>query len=322
MRFYDLISDYDNYEPAEEVSDRKEIVGWCPIYGRQHPAILKIKEGEDAILTIDLPSPNIGDFLTTWGGLQIITDKVAQLFKEQGFSGYELKPVRINKIKRMRKPKPIPKLWEFVVTGFAGMAPIESGVKLTYKCEACNHIEYSSCTNVSALIDMYQWDGSDFFSVYPMGSFLVTERVKNLIEEKKLTNCKVIPLEEAGIPERLMRGGKLYYYMSIDRARAFGEPLGIYIDPKKLWQRAVQLEEEQIWPNGLGRWDTQWGKEWRENEWDKEWRIFLMEYMRQGKGILSKDILIEQLEEMLKKYSVVQQAIEDITKKIEEVKNL
>ncbi|MEW6103876.1 MAG: hypothetical protein AB1630_08725, partial [bacterium] len=251
MKFYELGYDDDNYEDAEEVSDRTEIVGWCPIYGRWHPGILKKKEGEEAILTIDLSSPDIGDFIRIWGRRNLIViDKVAQLFKEARFTGYELKPVRINKIKRMRKPKPIPKLWELVITGFAGMASSESGVKLTYKCEYCNRIKYSGCTNKSALIDSSQWNGSDFFFIYPMTNFIfITERVKEFIEENKLTACKTILIEEIKGIEDYLLGGKLYYNMPIERARAFGEPLGIYVDPKELWQRAIQLDNDQNWPS-------------------------------------------------------------------------
>ncbi|MEW6609802.1 MAG: hypothetical protein AB1414_20555, partial [bacterium] len=71
-------------------------------------------------LMIELPSPNIRDFIwIVFGGECLITDKVAGLFKEAGFTGYELKPVTVKKVKRMGKePKPIPQLWEMVITGW------------------------------------------------------------------------------------------------------------------------------------------------------------------------------------------------------------
>ncbi|MEW6609861.1 MAG: hypothetical protein AB1414_20855, partial [bacterium] len=71
-------------------------------------------------LMIELPSPNIKDFVwIVFGGECLITDKVAGLFKEAGFTGYELKPVTVKKVKRMGKePKPIPQLWEMVITGW------------------------------------------------------------------------------------------------------------------------------------------------------------------------------------------------------------
>lgn len=169
-------------------------------------------------LIINLPTSRIGDFVWTWYSDCLITDRVADLFRQAKFTGYELKPVTvakvykyhkekditfidgkawgITKVTRDRKPKPIPPLWELVVTGKGGNAHPKSGIKLKYECKTCG-LTYYTGFGKGLYVDEKQWDGSDFFTIWPLPKYyLVTERVKNFAEVNKLTNCKFIPMEE------------------------------------------------------------------------------------------------------------------------------
>lgn len=238
MKFYELVYDDDNYEDAKEVGDESMHIGACPKYGLKHPFIWKKREGEKGNLIIDLPSLKIGDFIATFGCTAwMITDKVAQLFKDQGFTGYELRPVRVNKVERMKEGREIPKLWQLVITGWGGIAPSESGIKrIGQPCEACGYWEYSGMSNPSALIDPSQWDGSDFFMVFPLVQYIfVTERVKQFIEEKGLKGCvfrEPKDIKPFDVDDRIGSSRRtLSYYMPKDRAKEIGEPLGLYWEP-------------------------------------------------------------------------------------------
>jgi len=201
-------------------------------------------------LGVLLTSKRITDFIWTWHWDCLIHDRVLGLFRDNGFTGFEVKPVVAHMKIRAKKRDwcddnpglrledvasvEIPKLWEVVVTGWAGIAPPESGVKLIESCPGCGYLEYQGFSDPSRLIDDMQWDGSDFFIVWPYPSFVfVTDRVAKIIRREKLTGAKLrapetlevypptIPLGRAG-------PGRLSYCMPEPRARELGEPLGIY----------------------------------------------------------------------------------------------
>lgn len=163
-------------------------------------------------LTVILGSPRIGDFVWTWYSECLMTERVRALFEEAGFTGFEAKPVTIERVKRVRRGQPveIPTLWELVVTGKGGNAHPDSGIRVIYTCEACGMVRYSSYQN-GIIVDEAQWDGSDFFTVngYPT-HILVTERVKDLIVTNQLTNCALLPPHTLRWPELVVRPEEVY----------------------------------------------------------------------------------------------------------------
>lgn len=197
-------------------------------------------------LSVLLTSKRITDFVWTWYSECLIQDRTLTLFREEGFTGFEVKPVKARMKVRAKHPDPcddnpglkaedaaemeIPTVWELVVTGWGGVAPPESGVRLAESCPTCGHLVYTSFENPSLLIDEEQWDGSDFFIVWPLPRFIfVTDRVARFIRKHKLTGVRL------QAPETLRRGpsgelspGRLSHSMPEARARELGEPLGIY----------------------------------------------------------------------------------------------
>lgn len=144
---------------------------------------------------VDLPSTNVPHFLSTFLSDYIITDEVRQLFEKAGFKGYILKPVIVNKVRKGNREE-IPPLWEFIVIGKGGDAHPKSGIRLRYACPGCDMRDYT-CFGKGLFIDESQWDGSDFFTVWPLPKFIiVTEKIKNFIKKHKLKNCKFTPTKE------------------------------------------------------------------------------------------------------------------------------
>jgi hypothetical protein len=167
----------------------------CPI-DPTHPRV----SGRCAYLSIVLPFPEIGDFVWTSYSEAVVPDRTLSLFKNAGFTGFEARSVKVEKIEglsRKQSEQPaIPPLWELVITGQGGDAAAESKIRLIDHCEGCGYKEYSSFHN-GIVVDETNWDGSDFFTVNGYTKFiLVTERVKNLIMSHQLTNCVLIPSHE------------------------------------------------------------------------------------------------------------------------------
>jgi len=176
-------------------------------------------------LSVTLPGCSVKDIVWTWQSECLLTDRVLKLFKARGFTGFEVKPVKAAFKGCEDKP---PRLWELVVTGWAGMAPHESGIKLIRYCEACGLKTYSAPTHPAALISPSQWDGSDFFMVWPLRKFIfLTERVAQVIRENRFAGAVLKLPQDVGF-SGTFSGSRLSYCMPEQRARELGEPLGIY----------------------------------------------------------------------------------------------
>jgi len=82
-------------------------------------------------LRVILRSSRIDDLVWTWHNDCVIQDRVLRRFREAGFSGFEVAPVEVTKIRVRRAAdqaeaiRQLPALWEVIVTGWAGEAPAE-----------------------------------------------------------------------------------------------------------------------------------------------------------------------------------------------------
>jgi hypothetical protein len=179
-------------------------------------------------LSIALRGKNdVQDFVWTWLSECLFQDRVLGLFRVELLTGFEVESVKA-RFKRWRPEEP-PTLWELVVTGWAGVAPPESGIKLVTHCDACRHRTYSDFTNPEALIDESQWDGSDFFMVWPLPGFVfVSERAAQLIRRYELTGCVLEAVAQLKYDNTGLTPGRLSYWMPDTRAHELGDPLGIY----------------------------------------------------------------------------------------------
>lgn len=148
-------------------------------------------------LAVVLPSRKIGDFIWTWYSDCIATDGTLSLFRHAGFTGFEARPVTVERIKRLsrkhREEAIIPPLWELLIQGKGGDAAPESGIYPLYEVEESGKVQYSSFRN-GIVVDENNWDGSDFFTVNGYPKFiLVSDQVKDLIVCHQLINCALIP---------------------------------------------------------------------------------------------------------------------------------
>jgi hypothetical protein len=199
--------------------DLEQIV--CPIHSGHQRAGKRVTN-----LSITLPALPMDDLLWTWYSECIISDLSLQLFQNCNFTGFETKPVLSHPGRNSSRT--IPKLWELVIVGWAGIAPPESGIKLIESCSGCGLLRYSCFDDPEKLINESKWDGSDFFIVWPLPRFIfVTDRVKKAIEEKGLRGGRFIASKDLKCINDL-GPGRLSHIMPDNRARMLGKSLGIY----------------------------------------------------------------------------------------------
>lgn len=179
-------------------------------------------------LSVTLPSGIVQDIVWTWYSECLIQDHVLDLFRRENFTGFEVKPVEARFKNGSDHP---PKLWELIVTGWAGLARPESGIKRVQYCEACQHVRYSGIKDARYLIDKAQWDGSDIFMVWPMPKYVfVTKKVADFVRGHGFTGVVLIPTHELRQNPALIDGygpGRLSCSMPEARARELGAASGI-----------------------------------------------------------------------------------------------
>jgi hypothetical protein len=229
MTFYKLQDD-ERFPDAEwDVARIDMTTVTCPLSRGHQRASGRLND-----LTIILPSIKIGDFSWTVFSECIVTDRVAKLFRQEALTGYRLSPVHVSGIRaKGSNVGQVPQLWELQLNGWAGIAGPESGIVLRSACEGCGHLVYSTYTDASQLIDPKNWDGSDFFMVWPLPRYVfVTERVRDVVLGEGLSGSELIPVQELESPRTRnidsLSPGRLRDWMPEGRARQLGEPLGIY----------------------------------------------------------------------------------------------
>lgn len=188
-------------------------------------------------LSIILPEIVAPDFQWTWTSECLIHDHVLEVFRDLNLTGFDVKPCKARFRSDVgRKP---PRLWEFIVTGWGGIASETSGIRLISSCDGCNHQVYSTYCDAKKLIDAERWDGSDFFIVWPLPKFIfMTDRVASIIREAKWQDVQILSLADLEVRAEAKRSytdtgstlspGRLSYFMPDERARRLGFPLGIY----------------------------------------------------------------------------------------------
>ena len=167
--------------------------------------------------------------LLIWDWIEgcVIHQTVLDEFSKRGISGYRLKPATV----RFRDGIVSNDYSELVVTGWAGVARQEAGIRLVENCPACHWKRYSALEDVEQLIDWSQWTGEDFFIVWPLPNFvLVTERVAQTLLELQIGSFRLLGLLEDVDPAVRESGftvSRLSDFLPQDVALKYGKPLGL-----------------------------------------------------------------------------------------------
>lgn len=204
--FYELSSPESTRKCAEWVHDEMQVERIvCTLGSDGH------RRGGKRLtdLSVTLPRGAVQDFVWTWYSECLIQDRVLTILRDNNLSGFDVKPVKARFKDSDPGSQPPAKLWELVLTGWAGLASAESGIRLREFCDGCSYAVYTGLQSPEKLINVASWDGSDFFMVWPMPNYVfVTDRVVDVIRKNKFTGVKIraandLQTTEGHIPGRL-----------------------------------------------------------------------------------------------------------------------
>lgn len=223
--FFHFGTEHSNADLAEWRQEEVELESIrCPLHSGHERGGRRLTN-----LSVTLPGEAIDDVMWTWQSECLITDRVLKIFRAEALTGFEVKGVKAAFKQSNRKP---PRLWELIITGWAGIAPAESGIRLLERCEACSRTVYSTWTTPDRLVNVSEWDGSDFFLVWPLPKYIfATGRVADAVRNYSLSGVSLEPIEKLVSPTSViprLSPGRLSYYMPDQRAFDLGASLGIY----------------------------------------------------------------------------------------------
>ncbi len=185
----------------------------------------------EAPIKIHIPRKSMNwDIVWAWTGYQgycLISPRFQQMLEELNATGYVL---RETNVKLGFEHSPADREYkQLIVTGWGGFASKKSGIR-PIDSELGKHC-FARCRKPELILDEEQWDGTDFFRVWPDFTF-ITQRVADLIIKQKL---KHVNLTEAAKMSFYPYNRKVGFVASPlrlifpeDRAKEIGEPLGIY----------------------------------------------------------------------------------------------
>jgi hypothetical protein len=175
----------------------------------------------DMVVPCD-PPPSL---IFTWMSECLIQEPARLAFERERLTGFSTMPARA-RVKKTGVDIPV---HELTITGWGGIAPESSGIRLTERCSGCGHLHYSSLERPEELLLSTNWDGSDFFMIWPLPRFrFVTERVVEACQRHGVTgvvfSANWSPARRDNIG---FSPGRLSYYMPQERAHLLGGAFGI-----------------------------------------------------------------------------------------------
>ncbi|MGO9337815.1 MAG: hypothetical protein ACLPY1_09935 [Terracidiphilus sp.] len=161
-----------------------------------------------------------------WVEGRVVHQRLLNEFERQGFTGYRTEPATV----RFRDGSLSTDYREFIVTGWAGIAAPQSGIRVKKSCPACHWKKYTGITNYEELIDWSQWTGDDFFMVWPLPHYvLVTDRVAQFLLGSGVKSFRLGGLDDSDqqVGAAGFNVGRLSNFLPKDLAIKYGSPLGL-----------------------------------------------------------------------------------------------
>lgn len=185
QNFYILDEKYSGYAEAVYKDNKTEVSECSLCAGRK---VMRISE-----LSVYFKGKKQADFYTATN-YSIISSKFLKILQLGNISGYTL--ANINSLGWYDgKGNPLnidtSDLKELVVEGRCGYLRHQDGTQID-KCEKCGRFLPEAKSKVHGLsVDIDEWDKSDiFFFKNWFGMIIITQKVKDLLEQNKITNIK------------------------------------------------------------------------------------------------------------------------------------
>ncbi|MFA4986279.1 MAG: hypothetical protein WC712_06825 [Candidatus Brocadiia bacterium] len=189
-------------------------VSECPL-GMLHRGV----GGRSTPLKIVIKTKRVDDIIWTVYSECILQNHVFEIFFKEGLTGFTVRPVPWRSDRKDLVP-PVGPLRELVVTGWGGFARADSGMKLLKNYRCCGRLTYKEVTKPCEIVDPEQWDGSDFFIVWPLPKLIfISERVKEVLAKYKLKGFEVQPPIVRPVGTGTISPGRLSDYFPLERAK-------------------------------------------------------------------------------------------------------
>jgi hypothetical protein len=220
--FVRLCAEIDKYQcQTWEKNKMVEVEGFGEhLYFPQHPYRFFIKRKQE------------GDMVwTVCYDKLFISERLHQIFLESGITGYEPLPADAKLIYEHDPAEAV--YWQVAVNGWGGIASPDSGLQCID--DSVVPRRYKKYEGTGSVLNREQWDGSDFFMIWPSPMIIVTRRVIQLLEKHKIKHYRTFSADcyQSMHYERAFSGPPLQCWYREDRAREIGEPLGLYWKSEK-----------------------------------------------------------------------------------------
>ena len=155
--------------------------------------------GEMSPLSIEIHGNKLSDYDKMVR--ELISKKVVEVIIDNEITGCVFKPVKIVEwtVKKKKQSNISFEYYEMIVNGRAGLLKDLNGEVMGELCPYCHHIlDYGEDSSRGFMVDEKEWDGSDIFYLSNLisGFPIVTEKVKNIFELKKIINVKFTAIED------------------------------------------------------------------------------------------------------------------------------
>jgi hypothetical protein len=93
-------------------------------------------------------------------------------------------------------------------------------------------VGYTPFTDPTSLIDVDQWDGTDFFMVWPLTQYVfTTSRVARVLHDHGFSGLRLTMSDDLRCSDDSLSPGRASDWLSPERARYVREALGINDEP-------------------------------------------------------------------------------------------
>ncbi|MCE3019072.1 MAG: hypothetical protein ACK56W_24465 [Pirellula sp.] len=178
-------------------------------------------------LRIHVKPKQFGEMIwSSWPIQLFVSQRLHEVFQHAGISGYEALAADVKLIFDHRPEERV--FWQVGVTGWGGIARPESGLKCVDDRSFPRRFTKSKGTG--PVFDPGQWDGSDFFVVWPHSACFVSSKVLEILEREEVCHFRsqspnmYCHFEN----DQEFTGSPLQCWFREDRAREIGQPLGLY----------------------------------------------------------------------------------------------
>jgi hypothetical protein len=124
----------------------------------------------------------------------LVNQAVIEGFQKAGFTGAAFIPAELF----TTTETPIGReVFELKAIGWGGVAPEESGVRVIEECPFCKRQVFSIYREKAKLFNRRNWDGSDFFIIWPIPRWImVSRRVRDHIVASGYSGVRARDLED------------------------------------------------------------------------------------------------------------------------------